>query len=241
MSNNGKKFVYLSIYEDIQRKIDSEEWKPGARLPNELDMMEEYKVSRGTVRKALSKLELDGYISRKVAIGSFVKFRKVDYTLARMESYSEQMRRIHVEPSSELLSIELTATPPHEAAEALALNKNEKVYCITRLRRADGEPMAYEMAYVPSRLCPNLHTHITDTSSLYEIYEKVYGLKLKFGLIELEAELADEPTQRVLNVKKGSPMLKMVCSVTLEDDSPLYYVKCYYIGEKYKFSTRLPR
>lgn len=241
MAQGKNRFIYLTIYDDIYKKIESGEWRPGTKLPNEMDLMKQYEVSRDTVRKALSKMEMDGLISRKAAIGTFVKFNKMDYTLARMESYSEQMRRIHADPSSELLSIELTSDVRPEVAEALRLNKKDRVYRVVRIRKADGDPMAYEIAYVPQKLCPDLHIHITETASLYNIYENIYGHNIKFGHIELEAELASQQTQKVLGVKSGSPMLKMTCTVTLEDDAPLYYVVCHYIGDKYKFTTRLPR
>lgn len=241
MEDGGKSFIYLTIYNDIHQKIESGKWPPGTRLPNELEMTERYKVSRGTVRKAMDKLEHDGFISRKAAIGSFVKFHKVDYALARMEGYSEQMRRIHVDPSSELLSIQMSASPTHEVAKALQLDAKEKIYCVERIRKADGEPMAYEIAYVPQKLCPDLHVQITEKASLYDVYERIYGHKMKCGHIELEAELANAQTQRLLNIKKGSPVLKMICTVTLQTDQPLYYVVCYYIGDKYKFTAVLPR
>lgn len=241
MEQDKKRFIYQTIYEDIYEKINSGYWKPGSKIPNELELMEQFQVSRASVRKALHKLENNGYISRKTGIGSFVKFNKMDYMLARMEGYSEQMKRIHINPSSELLSIELMVELQPEIIEALNLNKRDKVYCIARIRKADGDPMAYEIVYVPQKLCPDLHTHVTETASLFDIYERVYGHKMKFGDIELEAELANTQTQKVLGVRKSEPMLKMKCTVTMENDQPLYYVICYYIGDKYKFTTRLPR
>ena len=241
MVEENKKFIYLTIYNDIHQKIKDGSWSPGTRLPNELEMMELYRASRGTIRKALDKLEREGFISRKPAIGSFVKFQKIDHALSKMESYSEQMRRIYAEPSSELLAIHIVMNPSQEIAEILQLDKKEKVYCIERIRKADGEPMAYEITYIPQKFCPDLHTHITERASLYEIYEKIYGHKMKSGRIQLEADLANVKTQQILQIKRDSPILKVNCTVTLEDDQPLYHMVCYYIGDKYKFTTILPR
>ena len=241
MPESGNTFRYLAIYNEMLEKITSGQWRAGTKLPNELELMEQYGVSRGTIRNALGKLERNSLVSRRKAIGTFVKFRKIDYTLYRMECFSEQMHRIHVEPSSELLSIRISTDPSPEILQALQMNARETVYAIERIRKADGDPMAYEIAHVPQSLCPDLHAHLTEKASLYDIYERIYGHRLKCGYISMEAELANMQTQRILNLKKDTPVLKMLCIVTLQNERPLYYVVCYYVGDKYKFSTVLPR
>ena len=101
--------------------------------------------------------------------------------------------------------------------------------------------MAYEIAYVPQKLCPDMQKYLDDRSSLYEIYETVYHYKLGNGKIRLEADLPSSMIQESLRLNHDSPVLKMECTTRLEDETPLYFVECYYIGEKYFFSAILPR
>ncbi len=241
MDKNRTKFRYLSIYQDIKQKIESGEYAAGEKLRTEKEYQEIYGASRDTVRKAFGKLENENYIIRKAAVGTFVKQKKSDYGLTRLESFTEQMRGRGVEPSSEFVSIELgTVSDQHISAE-LELEETEKCFRIARIRKGDGQPMAYEITYVPEHLCPNIQKHLDNYSSLYEIYESTYHLKLDHGKVRLEAELPTSNIQESLGISHDSPVLKMECVAFLEGGAPLYYVECYYIGEKYFFSSVMPR
>ena len=121
------------------------------------------------------------------------------------------------------------------------LSGGERCYIITRIRKGDGEPMAYEETYIPQELCPDLQKYLDDNASLYDIYENVYMLKLNYGKLTLEAETPEPMVRDLLNMPKGIPVLKMICIFYLDDGRPLYYVRSDYIGNKYLFSTQIPR
>ena len=61
------------------------------------------------------------------------------------------------------------------------------------------------------------------------------------GSVRLEAELPTAKVQESLQISHDSPILKMECMAELENGTPLYYVECYYNGEKYYFSSVMPR
>ena len=177
-------------------------------------------MSRDTIRKAFGKLENEDYIVKKTAVGTFVKYKKSNYVLSSLESFSEQMRKRGIEPSSEFVSIELNTISNKHIINELEIGKEEKCYKITRIRKGDGEPMAYEIAYVPQKLCPDMQKYLDDRSSLYEIYETVYHYKLGNGKIRLEADLPSSVIQESLRLNHDSPVLKMECTTRLEDEPP---------------------
>jgi len=55
---------YKQVYNDIKGKIDTRFYKRNTELPSENDLVREYGYSKDTIRKALSLLELDGYIQK---------------------------------------------------------------------------------------------------------------------------------------------------------------------------------
>ena len=59
--------------------------------------------------------------------------------------------------------------------------------------------------------------------------------------IHLKMEEDIEEELLIKQIGHDSPVLKMQCTTMLEDGQPIYYVECYYIGEKYFFSALLPR
>ena len=170
-----------------------------------------------------------------------MRIEKADYGLSRMESFSEQMRRRGLSPSSELLSIQLTADLPAPVRKELGFTGPERAYIISRLRKANGQPMAHEVAYIPCALCPDLHTHLVESTSLYHIYEDIYHLQLGNAQITLEAEAPSPALQKLLCLRPGMPVLRMRCTMHLKDGRALYYVTCDYSGEKYVFSVNLTR
>ena len=60
------------IRSDIEGRIRSGEWRPGARIPFEHELVKTYSCSRATVSKAMSGLARAGLIERRRKVGSFV-------------------------------------------------------------------------------------------------------------------------------------------------------------------------
>lgn len=60
----------------IKNRVQFGTYAPGARLPGELALAEEFEVSRGTIRKALGALEQEGLIARRQGLGTFVPATK---------------------------------------------------------------------------------------------------------------------------------------------------------------------
>jgi len=64
--------LYKAAETEMTRRIKSGEWEVGRRLPNEFVLAEEFKVSQGTMRRALMTLEAQGLLSRKPGRGTIV-------------------------------------------------------------------------------------------------------------------------------------------------------------------------
>ena len=230
-------YAYMRIYADLADRIHDGRLEPGAKLPTEA-----YAVSRETIRKALSLLEAQDLITRKVSRGTFVKAPKAEYMQTRIhESFSEQMRRLGKEPSSEIQSIEILSELPGSVGAVLRPEEGERVYRISRVRLASGVPMSYEIDYVRQKFCPNLHTMLLNDTSLYELYEKKYNLKMDRMNLKVEAVTAEPFYQKVLHLKGADALLKMTSLMHLESGEPLYYVISYHVGELYEFTTTMSR
>ncbi len=239
MANN---FSYCRIYGELRQRIDSGELAPGSRLETEMELRQRYGVSRETIRRALAMLESEGYIIRKVSAGTFVREKKTEYAAARYhESFTEQMERLGKKPSSEIRSIEILTECPSAVVAAMGLAPEEKVYRLKRVRRGDDIPMAYEVAYIRQRCCPNLHTRLLEDTSLYRVYEDDYHLHMDQIEMRIEATMADATVQKLLDLKNTSAVLKITSLMHLEDGTALYYVISYHAGDKYEYTTTMPR
>ncbi|MEZ6191427.1 MAG: substrate-binding domain-containing protein [Phycisphaerales bacterium] len=72
VTNKSPKRKYERIFETIRIEIQSGRFKDGDALASEAQLCEQFDVSRGPVRQALSELERQGLIRRHVGKGSFV-------------------------------------------------------------------------------------------------------------------------------------------------------------------------
>lgn len=233
-------FLYIQIFNQFKENIENGIWEEGSQLPTEYELMKTYNVSRDTIRKSLHKLSQEGYVYRQAGKGTFVRNIKSRYKLTSLESFTEQMKNRGLVPSSELLSVTVE-TPSKRIKKYLELKDEEKIYKVERIRKADNEPMCYEITYITEKLCPDIDKFIDKETSLYRLYEEFYKLKLDYGDIFLEAENCTENLCKYLNIPKDSPILKMKCVVYLENKTPLYFVESFYIGEKYVFFASMPR
>lgn len=64
--------TYVQIFNKLMGAIQSRALPPGSRLPDERELARKLSVGRGTVRRALAKLQEDGYLIRHQGRGTFV-------------------------------------------------------------------------------------------------------------------------------------------------------------------------
>ena len=64
--------LYLQVKDMLIQRIAAGAWKPGAAIPNEIELSRELGISVGTVRKALDEMESERLISRRQGRGTFV-------------------------------------------------------------------------------------------------------------------------------------------------------------------------
>ncbi|MDD3904828.1 MAG: GntR family transcriptional regulator [Sphaerochaeta sp.] len=67
---------FKNVFTELQMKIITGEWSEGYRIPTEMELCDQFKVSRVTVRRALDGLVSFGYITRTRGRGSFVLFNR---------------------------------------------------------------------------------------------------------------------------------------------------------------------
>ena len=235
-------YIYMQVYQQLRERIEGGALAPGARMETEMELCGHFGVSRETVRRALSLLESDGLITRKVSAGTFVTAPKTQYAPSRHhESFTEQMRRQGKQPASQIRSIEILTEPSPQVIEALELEPDERLYRVKRVRLADSVPMAYEIAYIRQKLCPNLHTLLLDDTSLYSLYENHYHLRMGQISLKMEAVTATPQLQKILGLKNSLALMKMTSLMRLADSTPLYHVICYHVGDRYEFTTVMSR
>ena len=104
INRQSKLPLYQQLYEVLRGNIMRGEWKPGDLIPAESELIEQYGVSRITVRQVLDMLVQEGLIYRQRGRGSFVAHPTVEQVLQRLVSFTDDMRQRGFAPNTRILS-----------------------------------------------------------------------------------------------------------------------------------------
>lgn len=198
--------LYHQLKNIFMDKIERKEWLPDTKIPTERELCELYNVSRMTVRLALNELQAEGCLYRKQGKGTFIKTPKIEQRLQSFYSFSEEIRKMGMTPSTSILRFE-TAESTENIAEALGIKPQDEVYVIKRLRLADHEPFALETSYIPVTLCPGLNIQHIESVGLYKTLESQFGIIVNEAEEVFEAVIIDTESSRYLKTGKHSPGL----------------------------------
>ncbi|MGW2478013.1 GntR family transcriptional regulator [Streptomyces sp. NPDC001665] len=144
--------------------------EPHTPLPSERELMQQYGVSRMTVRRALERLAQENRVYRVQGAGTFVADPSTITKSIYLTSFSEDIRSRRMKPASQLLLLE-RAEADVACARDLFLAPGSPVVHLERLRLADGEPMCLENVWLPETLVPGL-VEQGDPQSLYSWLER---------------------------------------------------------------------
>lgn len=230
--------LYYCIKQDLLGAIEAGQLQPGGRLPSERELTERYGVSRMTVRQAIGHLEQEGIVRRVQGKGSFVAPAKVEEALVGLTSFTEEMLRRGLTPSTRVIGLESVWS--ERVAAQLSLSQHEPLYHLERLRLAGGEPMELEHLYLPAKMVPGL-PEMDLTGSLYELLRRQYGLHLTNALQTLEAVVACESEADLLEVPIGSPLLAITRTAFSSTGEAVESSRALYRGDRYKFTISLSR
>jgi GntR family transcriptional regulator len=220
---------------DVLADLAARELGPDSAIPSERELMTTYDVSRATVRKAIESLIADGLLHRIHGKGTFVARPRLQSRL-HLASFSQDMRRRGLTPSTVLLGIE-TDRPPTDVAKALDLGGDGDAWRIDRIRLADGQPIAIENGWYPKELLPGLDRQDLG-GSLYQVFRDSFGLGIDSAEQTLWGESADAATARRLDAPVNTPLL-VFRRVSRAAGKPLEYVVSRYRGDRYQLHMSL--
>lgn len=227
---------YITIKNEIVRKIRAGEIKPGMRVPSEREIMEVYGVSNTTARKALHEIELSGFARRIKGKGTYAQSPPVLRSATKILSFTKNMYQAGYAPSTKVIY-------QGEVSEGYSAEINGRKYTIKgpvckihRLRFADNVPILLEVRYISSVLCPGILNEDL-TKSLYDIYHDKYSLHLTRVDQMLSAIIIDSGVASFFNIDDTVPGF-LVDGVTFcGKEIVLEMEKSIYRGDRYSFAV----
>lgn len=147
--------LYYQLENVLREKITSGAYAGGDRLPTEIELIEEYKVSRITVRQALSALADEGLIERKQGRGTYIterKSKKRKFTgKIHLTGSLDELIEMGMDTPVKVLEMNRVDADLHEA-ELLQLKVGSPIFRLKRLRLVDGKPYSLILNYLPENI-----------------------------------------------------------------------------------------
>ena len=216
--------LYQQIKSLILQSLQQGEWKPGEVIPSEFDLAARYKVSQGTVRKAVDELAADNLLVRRQGRGTFVAThaeQQVQYRFLRLQpdrgtADSEgPAQRDFVDCKRQRASADV--------ARLLGLRAGDPVLQARRLLRFAGVPTILEALWLPAGPFKGLtaerlsHYH----GPMYALFEAEFGVRMVRADEKLRAVLPDPTQAALLEVTPATPLLSVERIAYTYNDEPM--------------------
>jgi GntR family transcriptional regulator len=216
--------LYYQLLIILKEKIEKGVWKPGDTIPTEQELMEQYGISRSTIRQAILSLVNDGYLHREKSKGTIVSSPNGRMRfVGSLISFSDEMDSKKIPHYSHILNQQIIPAD-EQVAGKFNIKTGSPVYYLKRVRYINERPFLIDEHFIPHALCPNIEEKYKDNTSLYHLLRVDYQFNLHHGQIEFEPIV---PTSKevidLLKVSQTTSLLYVSRMVYSEQDVPLDY------------------
>lgn len=231
--------LYYQLYSILLNQIKNGDYKPGDMLPTEISIVEEYNVSRATVRQAVLDLMRNGYVTREKSRGTFVRdySNTVGYSgyAKYFSAYSSKGGQI---PLSSVVLEQSVFEAPKALREILRLEEGDRVFYLKRVRYINGEVNTFVEDWLPYKFCEGIETiDFSNEASLYKVLEERYHIVPNHSTRVFESSCATTSEEiQNLEIRKNTSLLRCEGSVFFGNDTPLEY---YIALIKGKYTVRI--
>ena len=208
----------------------------GTKIPSERDLSDEWGIARMTARKAIETLADEGLLDRRRGSGTYVAQMPYART-SGLSSFTTDMLERGLTPSSEVLDFERVQADASTAAR-LDISEGDEVVRFTRLRLADGEPIAVETSWMPAHLVPGM----TEEDLAGSLFETLIG---RFKIIPgqasstIDSTMADDRAAGALGIGDREPCLRIQMDYLDSRRRSIMAATCLYRGDRYQLHVML--
>ncbi|MGV3726009.1 GntR family transcriptional regulator [Hydrogenophaga sp.] len=216
--------LYQQIKTLILRSLQAGEWKPGDMIPSEFDLAARFRVSQGTVRKAIDELATDNLLVRRQGKGTFVATHAEQHIQYRFLRLLPDTGSLEEQGPAERRIIECRRQrAPAEVARQLAMRTGDAVLQVKRVLAFNATPAILEELWLPGGPFKGLtvETLADDKGPMYALFETQFGVRMVRAVEKIKAVSADEDTASLLGVSPGHPLLSVERLAYTYNDEPM--------------------
>jgi GntR family transcriptional regulator len=201
--------LYRQIKALMTRDLQAGVWRPGEGIPSEKDLALRFRVSQGTVRKAIDELAADNLLVRRQGKGTFVATHseeKIQFRFLRLQPDVGERGRLqrrfidcrHLRAGAEV-------------ARALGMKSGDAAIQVRRVLSFRGQPVVFDDIWLPGNLFNGLSAQQLEAHAgpLYGLFESEFGVRMIRAEERIRAVAADAEAAAHLSVAPGAPLLSV--------------------------------
>lgn len=219
------------LYQELLTHIQDGTYKPGDKIPTELQLSEMYDISRVTVRQTLARLVDEQFLVKKAGKGTFVKKSPFVEKYFVGGSFTDSCLRMNTTPSTKIICVE-TIPAPTRLDDALG----SLVIHITRLRCVDDIPSIVEEDYFSAADTYLLEEDLTDQSLFSLVYEKT-GVMPSHAESFFRIVYATRQQAELLDCSLAHALLEVSQNVMGPNTKLIYINYQYILSERYVYAV----
>ena len=230
--------LHVDISEQIHQQIIDGKYLPGDKLPSERELIEQWQVSRITIRRAIANLVQQGLVSTHQGKGAFVTHkRKVIYTLSSPLTFlQDDLVSQGIELSIQNI-VYKAVTPSSQIRKILQLDDRKSIaYLQKKLLLADNEPGCVDITYILPEIGQQLESELRQNMT-FPVLER-HNWKIDRVNAVIECTNANLELSEYLDVPLGHPLL-VYRHTAYSNDRPIVHGESISRGDRFCYSVNL--
>ena len=201
--------LYRQIKARMVASLQRTEWRPGEAIPSETELAARFKVSQGTVRKAIEELAAEHLLVRRQGKGTFVAThaeQRVQFRFLRLTPDDGDV------PDLQRRLIDCRrARASADVARALQLRTSDPVIRVRRVLSVRAVPVVLDDIWLPAALFKGLTIErlSADRGPMYGLFESEFGVRMIRAEEKIRAVAAQPADAALLDVAAGAPLLSV--------------------------------
>lgn len=212
-SSSGSSPTFSPLYQQIKalttQSLQSGEWRPGELIPSEVELANRFKVSQGTVRKAIDELSAENLVVRRQGKGTFVATHHEARAQFRFLRLKPDVGVAQYPDNNIIEAKRLRA--PADIARQLDIKNGDSVFFIKRIQSFDGAPTILEELWLPGLTFKGLSLErvLQYKGPMYALLETEFGTQMIRAVESIRAVVADQIASGLLAVPLNTPLLSV--------------------------------
>lgn len=230
---SGQKPLWSQLYDILESRISNGYYKEGEVLPSEMSLMEEFEVSRVTVRQAMDKLINAKLISRKRGKGTIV-LKKENVIATSFQSSFNGIEEMNNANDRRVINLEYVH-PPIDVAYYFGISTNQMLLKLTRQTYVDGKPVTHYESYL-NPIVP-LDEKTDFSGSMYQKLEEV-GYPITRVNEKITASIMTPSEKEMFDIHKTEAIMNRI-RMGKSDTIPIEYTYSKYVAKGYELEINL--